>query len=77
MIISSDCPTGPREILQNGKGGILFKTGSYFDLYNKMISSNKNKKLNIKKIVYAYKSLKKYDYNTNLNKYLKIIISFS
>ncbi len=34
LIISSDCPTGPREILQNGKGGILFKTRSYLDLYN-------------------------------------------
>ena len=76
LVISSDCPTGPREILQNGKGGILFKTGSYVDLYNKMVSLNKNKKLNIKKIIHAYKSLKKYDYNFNLNKYLKIIQSF-
>lgn len=73
LIISSDCPTGPREILQNGKGGILFKMGSYIDLYNKMLSLNKNKKLNNKKIICAYKSLKKYDYNFNLNKYLKII----
>ena len=77
LIISSDCPTGPREILQDGKGGILFKTGSYVDLYNKIVSLNKNKKLNIKKIIYAYKSLKKYDYNFNLNKYLKIIKSLN
>ena len=76
LIISSDCKVGPKEILQNGKGGILFKTGSYVDLYNKIISLNKNKKLNTKKIIYAYKSLKKYDYNFNLNKYLKIIQSF-
>ena len=25
LIISSDCATGPKEILDNGKGGILFK----------------------------------------------------
>ena len=77
LVISSDCPTGPREILQNGKGGILFKTGSYVDLYNKIFSSTNNKKLNIKKIIFAYKSLKKYDYSFNLNKYLKIIQSLN
>ena len=25
FIISSDCPIGPREILLNGKGGLLFE----------------------------------------------------
>ena len=25
LIISSDCATGPKEILDNGKGGLLFK----------------------------------------------------
>ena len=34
-IISSNCKTGPKEILKNGKGGTLFKTGSYKDLSKK------------------------------------------
>ena len=29
FIISTNCPTGPREILQNGKGGFLFKVGNH------------------------------------------------
>ena len=33
FIISSDCKVGPREILQSGKGGILFKVGDYNKLY--------------------------------------------
>ena len=32
FVISSDCPTGPSEILDNGKGGLLFKVGNYKEL---------------------------------------------
>ena len=28
LIISSDCKVGPREILQAGKGGFLYKVGN-------------------------------------------------
>ena len=31
-IISSNCPTGPKEILDNGSGGDLFKVGNYDEL---------------------------------------------
>ena len=49
LVISSDCPTGPKEILQNGKGGILFKTGNYFDLYKKILDLKQKNKSNKKK----------------------------
>ena len=32
-IISSDCPTGPKEILLQGKLGDLFKVGDYRKLF--------------------------------------------
>ena len=35
-IISSDCPSGPKEFLKNGKGGFLFKNNSVIDLSNKI-----------------------------------------
>ncbi len=35
FIISSNCPTGPLEILQNGKGGLLFKSKNSQDLKKK------------------------------------------
>ena len=44
FVISSNCPTGPNEILNNGKGGLLFKTGSSNDLAKKIIFYNNNKK---------------------------------
>ena len=37
FIISSNCPTGPKEILLNGKGGLIFKTGNYKDLAKKIL----------------------------------------
>ena len=35
-VISSDCPSGPREILNNGKSGKLFQVGDYNHLANIM-----------------------------------------
>jgi len=52
LIISSDCKVGPSEILQSGKGGILFKVGDHKELFSilKKINVNSNhikKKINI------------------------------
>ena len=69
FIISTNCPTGPREILQNGKGGFLFKVGDYKDLSKKILYYHLNqKKLKIK-INYNYKNLIRFDSNKNLQKY--------
>tara|TARA_B100001093_G_scaffold196502_2_gene188865 strand:- start:3576 stop:3833 length:258 start_codon:yes stop_codon:yes gene_type:complete len=74
FVISSDCPTGPREILDNGKGGELFKVGDYLMLSKKIKFFIKNKKrLNSKKL-YAFKRLKRFDYKKRLNDYLNIMM---
>lgn len=36
-IISSDCPFGPKEILENGKYGILFEVGNYIALGDSIV----------------------------------------
>lgn len=77
IIISTNCPTGPKEILQNGKNGFLSKIGDYKDIGKKIISIKKNKK-EIKKMIYNnYKSLNRFDYEKNLNKYLNEINKIS
>ena len=43
-IISSDCPSGPKEILMNGKLGELFKVGDYKGLSKKLFEFYKSKK---------------------------------
>ncbi len=75
FIISSNCPTGPREILLNGKAGSLFKVGDYKKLSDLILDYSKNKKKLSKKIEIGYKNLKRFDYSQNLKRYLKIINS--
>lgn len=71
-IISSDCPTGPREILSNGKYGTLFKIGNYKKLANIFVRYRYNKKIK-KKITDGFKTLNIYNYNKNCEAYYNII----
>ena len=75
FIISSNCPTGPREILLNGKAGFLFEVGDYKKLSNLILDYSRNKKLLSKKIKIGYQNLKRFDSETNLKNYLKVINS--
>ena len=50
-IISSNCPNGPVEILENGKGGYLFENNnkeSFLNVFNKYLNDT-NTNINIKK----------------------------
>ena len=70
-IISSDCPSGPREILSNGKGGDLYKVGDFKKLSKLIMNfSHHNSK---RKIKFCYKNLNRYDYQRNLQEYLNFV----
>ncbi len=72
-IISSDCPTGPNEILDNGRGGMLFKVGDFSDLGNKILKykTQKNKFNNLRK--FGIRRLNRFDYKKNLENYYTIV----
>ena len=59
LIISSNCKVGPREILQSGKGGILFKVGEFNQLYLILKKLNLNSTVIKKKIENTYRYVKK------------------
>ena len=61
-IISSNCPSGPKEILMNGRLGDLFNPGDYKDLCKKIYNYYKNRKLLKKKSILAKKYLYRFDY---------------
>jgi glycosyltransferase involved in cell wall biosynthesis len=75
FIISTDCPTGPKEILYNGKAGLLFTPGNYLELAKKIFYFKNNYKICLEKTSIAKSGLKKFDYKINLNKYLKLVKS--
>ena len=68
-IISTDCPTGPKEILGNNKYGKLFKVGDFKQLSQLLIKYKKNHK-NKKKI---NNILKIFEKKINCEKYFKYI----
>ena len=76
FVISSNCPTGPKEILSYGKGGSLYDPKNYAQLA-KLIEKFYKKELNAKnKIKYAYNALYRFDYRNNLNKYLNLVLRY-
>ena len=75
FIISSDCRTGPKEILLDGKGGFLFNVGDYKMLEKRIKYFFLNKTKCQKMMINSYKSLKRFDYNKNLKMYLELLKS--
>mgnify|MGYP001272010392 CR=1 FL=1 len=72
-IVSSNCNSGPKEILLNGKGGELFKVGNYKDLSKKIMNSLKFN--NKKKVDRLYNSLDRFNINLISKKYINLFKS--
>ena len=75
FIISSNCPTGPKEILDNGKNGFLFTVGDYLQLSQMILLYKNKKKFCISMKRNSQKKLIRFDYKINLNKYFDLIKS--
>lgn len=73
FVISTNCSTGPSEILCNGKGGILVPIKNYKKLANKIIFFNENKRKLKKKLIFAKNNLDRFEINRNLKSYLKVL----
>ena len=76
FIISSNCPTGPREILQNGKLGELFRNNNFEDLKKKIIDFHRSQKKNKSKIILSQRSLKRFDFKKRCDEYYKVILKY-
>ena len=74
-IISTDCPTGPKEILLNGLAGNLIKIGDFKKLAYLINNYHKNKKNIYKMISIGTKHFDRFDYKTNCEKYLNFVLN--
>ena len=75
FIISSDCPNGPKEFLQSGRGGVLFKNNEKDSLYKSMIFFLNNKKSQYSQLVITKKNSLKYTMFRHYLRLVKILIS--
>ena len=71
-VISTNCPTGPKEILKNGKYGEMFGVQNYKDLAKKILYLSK--KIKRRKIPRIY--FKNYEKDIICEKYKNYIIKF-
>ena len=73
IILSTNCPTGPKEILLNGKAGTFFKMNDHKDLAKKICLISANKAKLKEKTLIGFKNLKRFNQTKNLNSYYYII----
>lgn len=71
-IISSNCKSGPSEILMKKKGPQFFKKENYIDLRKKILSHFRNEKIICSRQKSLYASLKRFDQKKILYQYDKI-----
>ena len=76
IIISSNCPTGPKEILLNGKAGLMFEMNDYRALAKKIKYVYFNKKKIDNKVQIGSKNLYRFSESKNLNQYLDLILKY-
>jgi glycosyltransferase involved in cell wall biosynthesis len=72
LVISSDCPSGPKEILKNNRG-ILFKNNNksdFIEKFNFLTSLNNKQKLEKKKL--AKKFVKRFTLLSHHNKLVNL-----
>lgn len=75
-IISTDCKTGPREILDKGKYGILTKVKDTRDLAQNMILLAKNPSLIHKYSILSLERAKFFDLNKIVNDWIDLIDNY-
>ena len=72
-VISSNCKSGPKEILLNGKGGYTFDKMNYLDLSKKIVLFKKDKKIFLKKMIVSKKNIFRFNENKIIKSYMNIL----
>jgi len=76
-IVSTDCPSGPKEMLMDGELGILAKTDDVEDITNKIIQAIENFSISMNKAQKAKDFLYRYDPNSVTKQYEELVNSLT
>jgi len=72
--ISTDCPTGPKEIIENNKNGILVPVGSKTRLVDEILRLKKNPELRRKLAASGKRTIQaKFTYHKMIEEYTNLI----
>lgn len=71
IVISSDCPTGPKEILENGEIGYLYNIGDYKKLSELIVKNLENSEIDLDLV---RERILKYSKDVVIKEYEKIIL---
>lgn len=72
IVISSNCPVGPKEILENGEIGYLYPVGDYNKLAELIIKNLENSEMNIELLS---QKIQKYKKENIVKEYEKLILN--
>ena len=72
IVISSDCPVGPKEILENGEIGHLYEVGNYNKLAELIVENLENPKINTELL---NQRIQKYKKENIIKEYEKLILN--
>ena len=72
-IVTTNCKSGPSEIINNKKGGYLSSVSDSDELSNKILFALKYYNLSKKKILFAKKNIDRFLISKNSLKYLKFV----
>ena len=73
LVVSSDCPVGPREILEDGKSGILVKPQDINEMEKALLEALRNKKIQDEKRKNSLERIESFSLENNYKKIVKII----
>ncbi|CAL7889406.1 glycosyltransferase [Fusobacterium necrophorum] len=74
MVITSDCPVGPREILNHESCGVLFSVGNIEQLKNQLLLFLQNSELRKKYESHISESISRFDSKAILQAYQKLFL---
>ena len=75
ITVATNCKSGPKEILMNGKGGLIVPINNIEILAKTLDNIVLNEKIVKKKLNIAKKKLKRFDYKLQSEKYLNLLNS--